>query len=57
MYSFDPTEEQQMLMDAVNKYAVNDLRVAAHEAEEGGELPGKLVSQRLGAWFVASFHS
>ncbi len=45
MYSFDPTEEQQMLMDAVNKYAVNDLRVAAHEAEEGGELPGKLVAK------------
>jgi len=45
MYSFDPTEEQQMLIDAVNKYAVNDLRVAAHDAEESRELPGKLVSK------------
>ena len=45
MYSFDPTEEQQMLIDAVNKYAVNDLRVAAHEAEETCELPKKLVSK------------
>jgi len=45
MYSFDPTEEQQMLIDAVNKYAVNDLRVAAHDAEEGGELPQKLVGK------------
>jgi len=45
MYSFDPTEEQQMLIDAVNKYAVNDLRVAARDAEEGGELPKKLVSK------------
>ena len=43
MYSFDPTEEQQMLMDAVNKYAVNDLRVAARDAEENHELPKKLV--------------
>ena len=45
MYSFDPTEEQQMLIDAVNKYAVNDLRAAAHDAEESRELPRKLVSK------------
>ena len=45
MYSFEPTEEQQMLVDAVGKYAANDLRVAAREAEEGGELPRKLVSK------------
>ena len=45
MYSFDPTEEQQMLIDAVNKYALNDLRVAAHEAEETRELPKKLVNK------------
>ena len=45
MYSFDPTEEQQMLMEAVNKYAVNDLRAAAHEAEESRELPKKLVNK------------
>jgi alkylation response protein AidB-like acyl-CoA dehydrogenase len=45
MYSFEPTEEQQMLIDAVGKYASNDLRTAAREAEEGGELPKKLVSK------------
>ncbi|HEY3474419.1 MAG TPA: acyl-CoA dehydrogenase family protein, partial [Anaerolineales bacterium] len=45
MYSFEPTEEQQMLVDAVGKYAVNDLRAAARDAEETGELPGKLVSK------------
>jgi alkylation response protein AidB-like acyl-CoA dehydrogenase len=45
MYSFEPTEEQQMLIDAVGKYANNDLRAAAREAEEGGELPKKLVSK------------
>jgi acyl-CoA dehydrogenase len=43
MYSFEPTEEQQMLVEAVGKYAANDLRLAAREAEEGGELPQKLV--------------
>jgi alkylation response protein AidB-like acyl-CoA dehydrogenase len=45
MYSFEPTEEQQMLMDAVGKYAVNDLRAAAHAAEETAELPRKLVEK------------
>jgi alkylation response protein AidB-like acyl-CoA dehydrogenase len=45
MYSFEPTEEQQMLIEAVGKYASNDLRSAAHEAEEGRELPKKLVSK------------
>jgi alkylation response protein AidB-like acyl-CoA dehydrogenase len=45
MYSFEPTEEQQMLVEAVGKYAINDLRAAAHEAEEGGVLPEKLVSK------------
>jgi acyl-CoA dehydrogenase len=45
MYSFEPTEEQQMLVDSVGKYAANDLRTAAREAEEGGELPKKLVEK------------
>jgi alkylation response protein AidB-like acyl-CoA dehydrogenase len=45
MYSFEPTEEQQMLVEAVGKYAVNDLRAAARDAEEAGELPKKLVNK------------
>ncbi len=45
MYSFEPTEEQQMLIEAVGKYASNDLRTAAHDAEESRELPKKLVSK------------
>lgn len=45
MYSFEPSEEQQMLVDAVGKYAINDLRPAAHEAEESREFPRKLVSK------------
>src|SRR6266498_3893554 len=44
MYSFEPTEEQQMLVEAVGKYASNDLRPAARAAEEGGKLSEKLVS-------------
>jgi alkylation response protein AidB-like acyl-CoA dehydrogenase len=45
MYSFEPNEEQQMLVDAVGKYAKSDLRPAAHDAEEGREFPKKLISK------------
>lgn len=45
MYSFEPNEEQQMLMDAVGKYAANDLRPAAHDAEESREMPQKLINK------------
>ena len=45
MYSFDPTEEQQMLIDAIQRYAVNDLRAKAHDADEEGELPQKLIEK------------
>jgi acyl-CoA dehydrogenase len=48
MYSFDPTEEQQMLMEAVGKFAINDLRPAAHEAEENCEIPKKLFNKGWG---------
>src|SRR5574340_669902 len=45
MYSFEPDEEQQMLVDAVGRYATADLRPAARDAEESRELPMKLVSK------------
>ena len=34
MYSFEPSEEQQMLIDVARRFAENNLRPAAHEAEE-----------------------
>jgi acyl-CoA dehydrogenase len=45
MYSFEPTDEQRMLVDAVQRYAINDLREAAHDADESGELPAALVNK------------
>ncbi len=45
MYGFTPTEEQQMLIDTVVRYAKNDLRAAGHDAEEAKSLPKKLVSK------------
>lgn len=45
MLGFQPDEEQQMLVEAVHRYAANDLRPAAHEADESGELPSELVAK------------
>ena len=45
MYSFEPSEEQRMLIDAVERYAVNDLREAARDAEESGEIPRALIEK------------
>ncbi len=43
MYSFEPSDEQKMLVDAVGRFAANDLRAAAREADESGDLPRALV--------------
>ena len=45
MYSFEPTEEQKMLMDAIRRYAVDDLRVAARDADEEKLLPPDLIEK------------
>jgi len=45
MYSFTPTEEQQMLLDAVERYAEQDLRPAAREADEQAELTPRLIEK------------
>lgn len=45
MFGFEPNEEQKMLIDSVQRYALNDLRAAAHDADEAGELPAGLVQK------------
>ena len=45
MYSFEPTEEQRMLVDAALKFAQKDLRPAAHEADEARQVPKALVEK------------
>jgi acyl-CoA dehydrogenase len=45
MFSFEPTEEQKMLVDAVRRYAVDDLRQAYREADEEGFLPPNLIEK------------
>jgi acyl-CoA dehydrogenase len=45
MYSFEPSEEQKMLVDAINRFAISDLRKQAHQAEEERQLPQPLVEK------------
>ena len=45
MYSFDPSEEQKMLIDAIRRYSETDLRPKAHDADEEGNLPFDLVEK------------
>jgi acyl-CoA dehydrogenase len=45
MFSFEPSEEQQMLVEATQKFATRDIRAAAHEADERGELPRALIDK------------
>ncbi len=45
MYSFEPNEEQKMLVDAISRYAETDLRAKSHEADEASELPAALIEK------------
>ncbi|MBN2550370.1 MAG: acyl-CoA dehydrogenase family protein [Anaerolineales bacterium] len=45
MYSFEPTEEQQMLIEAISRYAQNDLRNIAHDADEEGSFSHKVIEK------------
>ncbi len=39
MVSFTPTDDQQLLIDTIHRYATHDLRKVAHEADEASEAP------------------
>src|SRR5258708_19476403 len=43
--SFTPSDEQAMLVDAINKYAVNEARKVAHEADESGDIPADVLNK------------
>jgi acyl-CoA dehydrogenase len=48
MYSFEPTEEQKMLVDTVARYASSNLRPASHDADEECQLPMSLIEKGWG---------
>ena len=44
MVSFTPTEDQQLLISTINRYAQNDVRKVAHEADEASTPPISVVN-------------
>jgi acyl-CoA dehydrogenase len=45
MYSFEPSEEQKMLIEAIHRYANSNLRPAAHDADEEAEFKLELIEK------------
>lgn len=45
MYSFEPSEEQRMLIDVSSRFAVNDMRPVAREAEERDDFSKKIINK------------
>lgn len=39
MISFTPTDEQRMMVDTIRRYAANEMRAVAHEADEENTVP------------------
>jgi acyl-CoA dehydrogenase len=45
MFSFEPNEEQKMLIDTIKRYASGDLRPHAHDADEERGFPQKFIEK------------
>lgn len=45
MLSFTPTDEQQMLVDAITKFAATEVRAHAHDADEEDAFPPEIVQK------------
>jgi alkylation response protein AidB-like acyl-CoA dehydrogenase len=45
MLSFTPNDEQKMLVEAVNRFAQDEMRPAAHEADEQSQLPQAVIQK------------
>jgi alkylation response protein AidB-like acyl-CoA dehydrogenase len=45
MVSFEPTEEQNMLIETIKRYADSDLRAVAHDADEESNFPLQVIEK------------
>ncbi|MCP4535919.1 MAG: acyl-CoA dehydrogenase [Chloroflexi bacterium] len=54
MISFSMTEEQKMIVDAVSRFATREMREAARECDETGDIPKKLIDTAWELGIVAS---
>jgi acyl-CoA dehydrogenase len=54
MISFDMTEEQEMIVDALSRFATNEMREAARECDETGQIPKELIDTAWEFGLIAS---
>lgn len=54
MIGFDPTDEQELIVDTVRQFAAKEIRPRARECDETGELPGALLDQAHELGLVAN---
>jgi alkylation response protein AidB-like acyl-CoA dehydrogenase len=45
MYAFDPTEEQQLIIDTAREFAQKEMAPHAHDADEASKLPDGFLAQ------------
>jgi len=45
MIDFEPTEEQQLIVDTVRQFASNEIRKESRDADEAGTLPASVLQQ------------
>lgn len=45
MYSFEPSDEQKMLVEVIKRYAENDLRPVARDADEGDDFSSAVIEK------------
>jgi len=45
LIEFEPTEEQQLIVDTVRQFAANEIRPHAHDAAEARKLPASVLEQ------------
>lgn len=45
MFSFEPTEEQKMLIETIKRYANSDIRAIAHDADEENDFPMQVIEK------------
>jgi alkylation response protein AidB-like acyl-CoA dehydrogenase len=54
MISFSPSEEQQMIINTVSQFAVNEVRKLYRECDESGEIPAEIIDKAWEFGLIAS---
>ena len=49
MIDFEPSEEQQLIVETVRQFAANEVRPAARDCDESGKLPGPVLERSAGS--------